>query len=258
MPSRFSRWRSAYRVFSRGFFRLELLAGQPGDDSVPVVMCLWNRPERMDDILHELAAQESVGPVRLILWNNRRRDGARYRRVIRAGVEPGSRLSVEFFNSPVNMGGVARFFVAVKLRRGGYRGPFIMLDDDEVVPTDFVSRLLASWRPHVVAGFWSFRLAGAYWNREFISDGEPADYVGTGGSVCDIDIVEHRDFFSLLPTQYAFMEDQWMSYYAQSHGWDLKKVDVNIEFVMDETNQAHNLVYKKEEFYSYLHRNDTN
>ena len=248
-------WRGFYRLFSRGHFRMERVAGAPQPDAVPLVMCLWNRPERIDDILQELRRQDTPVPLRVILWNNRRSDTRRYRRAIRAA-ETDNRLSIELVSSPINMGGIARFFVASKLRRAGYRGPFIMLDDDEVVPPDFVSRLLAVAGPRVITGFWSFRLDGSYWNREFIEDGERADYVGTGGSVCDIDIVENYHFFSLLPSQYAFMEDLWMSHYAQSRGWNLQKVDIDIDFVMDETNQAHNLVYRKEDFYSYLHRDD--
>ena len=259
MPAAASVWRWFYRAFSRGYFRLERLSGVPVDGAVPLLMCLWNRPERIEDILGELVAQDAGVPLRVVFWNNRTKDAARYRRAIRhadVSANGSGRMSVEFVNSPVNMGGVARFFVASKLRRGGYRGPFIMLDDDEVVPTNFVSRLLSVAGARVVAGFWSFRLDGAYWNREFLDDGERADYVGTGGSVCDIDIVAEHDFFSLLPSQYAFMEDQWMSDYAARCGWSLKKVDLDIEFVMNETNQAHNFVYKKEEFYSYLHRDD--
>ncbi|GAB3126771.1 glycosyltransferase family 2 protein [Glaciibacter psychrotolerans] len=258
MPLKAAVWRQCFRLFSRGYFRLERRIGTPLSDAVPLVICLWNRPERLAAILAELGAQDAAVPLRVILWNNQRRDHARYRRELRelAPSVDHDRMSVEFVGSPVNMGGVARFFVAAMVRHAGYRGPFIMLDDDEVVPTDFVSRLLAVAGPRIVAGFWSFRLDGSYWNREMLSDGERADYVGTGGSVCDIDIVAERDFFSTLPTPYAFMEDQWMSHYAQSRGWSLSKVDVDIEFVLDETNQAHGLVHLKEEFYTYLHRDD--
>ncbi|GAA3874337.1 hypothetical protein GCM10022381_16430 [Leifsonia kafniensis] len=250
-------WRGFYRLFSRGYFRMERVVGKPSADAVPLVMCLWNRPDRIESILEELDRQDSMRPVRVVLWNNKRADRARYRRAL-AGFTPrsDSTLSVELVGSPINMGGIARFFVASKLRRSGYRGSFIMLDDDEVVPADFVTRLLDVAGPRIIAGFWAFGLDGSYWNRQALADGEPADYVGTGGCVCDIDIVAHRDFFSLLPSQYAFMEDQWMSHYAQSRGWTLQKIDLEISFVLDETNQAHGLVYQKEEFYSYLHRDD--
>jgi hypothetical protein len=245
-------WRLFYQLFARGFFRVEPVLSRPAPDAIPLIMCLWNRPERIGDILRELAQQDSPVPLRILFWNNNRSHGTHYRETIRHELRDNGNMSVEFVDSPVNMGGVARFFLAAKLRRDGYRGSFIMLDDDEVVPPDFVSLLLAAAGSRTIAGHWAFRQNGSYWNREEVADGEPADHVGTGGTICDIDIVQDRRFFSELPTEYAFLEDQWMSHYASVSGWTLKKVKVDISFVLEELNQYHALIPKKDEFYRYL------
>jgi hypothetical protein len=245
-------YRFFFRLFSRGIFRLRPLAGTVGPDAVPLVMCFWNRPSRVAEIVRMIQAQESAVPIRVILWNNRWTADRHYRRELLAAWPRDSRHSLEFLSSPVNMGGVARFFVAVKLRRTGLTGPFIMLDDDQDFDPDFVSTMLAQYSPRSIAGFWAWKLYGAYLNRIPSEPGEHADFVGTGASVCDSAIVANHDFFSGLPTRFAFIEDLWMSDYASRRGWPLRKADVDVRFVMDETNQHHTLTDRKIEFYEFL------
>jgi len=252
IATRGARWRMAYRVLSRGFFPLRRLCGRPHHDSILVVMCLWNRPERIESIVRLITEQDSSAPVRLVLWNNDWRQGRAYVRRIRASWPADSRHSVEFFNSPMNMGGVARFFVARKLRRPVQSQPFIMLDDDQDVQPTFVSDIMAQWVPRSIWGFWAWRIHGSYFNRTPPESGALADYVGTGACICDASIIDDRRFFAGLPTEYAFIEDLWMSRYAAELGWDLRKADVEVDFVLDETNQNHHLSSLKDEFYQLL------
>lgn len=82
--------------------------------------------------------------------------------------------------------------------------------------------------------------------------GQIADYTGTGGSICDIDIVRDSSFFTELPRRFAFLEDQWACGYAKSRGWAVRKADVDITFVLHETNQFLNYADLKNEFRVYL------
>lgn len=246
-------WRIAQRRYRRGSFRMQTLLGEAGDGDIAIIMCLWNRRERIDAVLSQLDAQRTGGRrVRLLLWNNNRADDAFYRDRI-ARHSPGGALSeVALFTSRTNVGGLGRFFVARTLRESGYRGPFLMLDDDQNVSDHFVADLLAASGPRTIAGYWAWTMAGEYWARVAAAPGDRVSYVGTGGCACDIDIVADPSFFTELPRYFAFLEDIWMCGYARRRGWTLRKVDTPVEFVLDETNQHHDLAERKAEFYRYL------
>lgn len=236
-----------------GRFTIELLAGEVHEEDLAVVVCLWNRRERLADVIRLLRDQRVDRHLRLVLWNNQPDDEAHYRRVIAEVGVGGALRSIEFRASPENIGGIGRFWAARKLRLAGYRGPFVMLDDDQDVEPDFIRSLLERAGERVIAGVWAYANHGSYWNRTDLADRERADYVGTGGCVCDSEIVTDDAFFTDLPERYRFLEDIWMSFLAARLGWRLEKADLPVTFVLDETNQNHTLAYIKDEFYAYLH-----
>ncbi|MDN4614417.1 hypothetical protein P5G50_08135 [Leifsonia sp. F6_8S_P_1B] len=249
------RWRVAMRQYRAGRFasRTLLRHGEPGE--LAVVMCLWNRRERIDAVLTQLDAQQ--GPrVRLFLWNNRPSDDAWYRERIAAYRAHGALAEVTLISSRENVGGLGRFFVARRLWLSGYRGPFVMLDDDQDVSDHLLTDLLAASGPRTIAGYWAWTMQGDYWARTPAEPGDRVSYVGTGGCACDIDIVADLAFFTELPRYFAFLEDIWMCGYARKRGWVLRKVDTPIEFVLEETNQHHTLAERKAEFYRYLQLDD--
>lgn len=220
---------------------------------VPVIICLWNRPSRIDEILAMLAAQQSAHGIRLMLWNNNADDDRHYRSRIAAFDARGALRSIEYHSSRRNFGGLARFFLARRARiEHTASRHFIILDDDQVVSTSFVEDLMLAAEPHVFGGVWAWQSIDSHWNRRPAAHGQRADYVGTGGSICDLDIVADDSFFSELPRRFSFLEDQWLCAYATMRGWTLKKIDTPVEFVMDETNQFHGLAALKDEFREYL------
>jgi hypothetical protein len=236
-----------------GRFDLEVLLGTVSNDDVIVIMCLWNRPSRIDDILALLDGQSSRG-VRLMLWNNAPAHDEHYRERIASFTPQGALRSVEYVSSNENLGGLARFFLARRaLASGTTSREFIMLDDDQDIADSFIDDLLAAGGAHRVAGVWAWRYLGrSHWDRLPAIPGEPADYVGTGGCICDLSLVADTAFFTGLPRRYAFLEDQWMCAFARSRGWTLTKVDTPVEFVLHETNQFPALADLKDEFREYL------
>ncbi|RPE79058.1 MULTISPECIES: hypothetical protein [unclassified Frondihabitans] len=230
--------------------RAARVTGRPGSDpeAVPLVMCLWNRPDRLPVVLDLLARQESPRPIRFILWNNNADDAAHYLACL-DGTPRGALSSVELVNSERNIGGLARFVVARLLRNGGYRGPVIMLDDDQNIRDTFVADLLRDYRPQSVVAWWGFSQHGSYWRRAEIEPGSHADHAGTGGTVYDVDLVADDRFFLRLPRKFAFLEDQWMSFVAHRAGWRVVKGDTVIELVSEELNQYHGLRPLKDDFY---------
>ncbi|MFT2816927.1 glycosyltransferase family 2 protein [Leifsonia sp. A12D58] len=245
-------WQSANIRGRNGLFRQERLCGTPTLDAVPVIVCLWNRAARIDDILTQLDAQATDKRVRLLLWNNNAADDAYYRERIAAFVPSGALESVEYVLSPRNVGGMGRFFLAKRLLKSGVTGHFITLDDDQDLTPAFIDTLCGYAAPREFAGFWAWNYIDSHWNRNPTAPGELADYAGTGGAICDIDIVRSSDFFTKLPRRYAFLEDQWLCGYAKSLGWTIRKADVDLTFVLHETNQFPQLADLKDEFRTYL------
>jgi len=223
---------------------------------VPIVMCLWGRPARLPQIVRMLAEQRTQRPLRLILWNNRSANTPYYREVL-TGARLGALGSIELIDSPLNIGGVARFVVARRLWLDGARGPFIMLDDDQDVTDAFVEELLGDYRPRGIAAWWGFANHGSHWQRSERQPGEDVDYAGTGGTVADLDLVADPAFFE-LPPRFLMLEDQWMTAYARHRGWSVRKSGVRIDQVMveEESNQYHALRDRKDEFYRVLHADE--
>ncbi|WP_404431801.1 hypothetical protein LG299_15420 [Microbacterium lacus] len=232
--------------------RLQRLAGEDRTGAVPLIMCLWNRPQRLGEVLRQLSVQEDAPPIRLILWNNKRQNDALYLREIEAFGAPGALASIEFYSSRWNVGGIARFIVAHGITRRSTPEPFLMLDDDQNVSSHFVRDLLDAFAPNTYAGFWAFVIVGNYWERAEAAPGQQATYVGTGGSVCDSSIVRERGFFTRLPGRFAFIEDLWTSAFAASRGWRVEKVDTPIELTLEDSNQYLAMIDLKQEFWEYL------
>jgi len=252
-------WRRAMARGRDGRFELETLfrRADAATSAVPLIMCLWNRPSRIDDVLRMLDAQVAERSIDLVLWNNQPADDAHYRARIAAFAaaagQHGALRSVRYRSSDVNLRGISRFFVARQLWVGGARGPFVMLDDDQDVTEHFLVDALAAWAPRSLAGWWAWQMHGqGYWDRHAATVGERVDYAGTGGCVCDLDIVADTAFFTELPRYFAHLEDLWMCSWAKRRGWVLGKLDTPIEFVLDETNQHHAQVNLKAEFWDYL------
>jgi hypothetical protein len=228
--------------------------GEPVEGALPIVMCLYNRPARLPEIVRMLALQKTDRPLRLILWNNDTANTELYRRVLKDARRV-NLASIDLYESPRNLGGIARFVVARWLWDSGARGPFIMLDDDQNVSPDFVSTLLGEYRPHSIAAWWGFANHGSHWQRSEVEAGDPLDYAGTGGTIADIEIVSEPGYFD-LPPRFLMLEDQWMTSRALRRGWDVRKSAVQIAQVMEEEsgNQYHALRDRKDEFFDYLHQ----
>jgi len=250
---RHRRWQARLGAWLRDGIELPTAdgwAGRHDDGSVPLVMCLWNRPDRLPAVLAMLGRLDPATPVRLLLWNNNPDDAARYRAVVDAAPRGRGLASVDLYDSPVNIGGLARFVAIRLLHNGGHRGPVVMLDDDQDVTPSFVRDLLDDYAPRSVVAWWAFSQHGSYWARAEIAPGDPADHAGTGGTVLDPALVADDRFFARLPRRFAFLEDQWMSFVAHRLGWRVVKADTHVDLVSEELNQYHRLKPLKDVFHA--------
>lgn len=246
-------WRRRLLEAVTGDVRPQVRAGALEADAIPVIACLWNRPDRIHQMIDLLAAQEGDVRLRLLLWNNKPSSTPEYERVIAEKGATGALASIEFHSSDDNLGGIARFVMAHNLVRDGYRGPYITFDDDQDVTPSFVTDLMAHYAPDTCAGQWAWVYRDHdYWDREPAKPGEDADYVGTPGAVFDTSSVEDPEFFRRIPPRYGFIEDLWSSYWIRRNGGRLRKVETSSVFVQEELNQSHALFDLKREFGYYL------
>jgi hypothetical protein len=248
-----ARLKGAYHGILAERLAFEEVRGTPEPGGLAVVVCLWNRPGRIGAVLEQLDAQVTDAPLRLVLWNNNPNDGEHYRSAASAFEPTGAVASIEFFDSPHNIGGIGRFVAMRELVRRGYTGAFVMVDDDENISSRFVHDLLAHWAPRTIVSVWAWLNDRKYWRRgRLTGSGEAADHLGTGGSACDSALVTHESFFTGIPMRYLFMEDIWMSHCATRNGWRLLSCDSPVEFVLSELDQGHALYDDKEHFFTWL------
>ena len=234
--------------------RFEYRAADTSTPPQPVLMCLWNRPSRLADVLRMLDEQEGVPQgVELMLWNNNKLDHEHYREVLRAASARGALRSVQLVRTPYNMGSIARFFLARRVAAGRGAVPVIVIDDDEDFEPDFVATALAHHDPHSIHAFWAFTVGDTYYYRIASEPGGAVDHIGPGGSVMSADIFLDDGFFTRIPEQYRMLDDLWLTWWAKQHGISLAKLPVEIAFVMDETNQYHGQTSMKEEFFLTLY-----
>ncbi|MCS5716625.1 hypothetical protein N1027_00570 [Herbiconiux sp. CPCC 205763] len=243
------------RRLLNGRFRSTDFVYRPGEGAtVAVLMCLWNRRERLADMLRLLDAQEGTPSVTLYLWNNNRLDHDYYIETLR-GFQPsagGALREVRIVKTPYNLGSIARFYWARALAKASER-PIVVIDDDENIESSFVATALAVHEPRVAHGWWAFTVqSDDYFHREPAVVGGPVDHLGPGGMICGSELFLDDAFFTELPQRYWLLDDLWFTWFAKSRGYTLAKLPVEIEFVLADTNQHWALGDLKREFFRYL------
>lgn len=239
--------------FLAGDFTPTIAVGTPDPSHASIVMCLFNRPGRIREVLNTLARQRGTRGIDIYLWNNCPDDHAIYEEAIREQDLGGALKSIQLVKSPVNLGSMSRFFFARKLAVQGFAGPVIVLDDDEVVTPWFVRKALKRYDPKAITAWWAFQVNGPYWDRKPAGRRDKVDHIGPGGSVMDSRIFLDDAFFTDIPDKYWMLDDVWITYYARQRGIQLRKLDVRISFVLEETNHYHTVVNLKDEFFSELY-----
>jgi hypothetical protein len=241
-----------WRLLHGGFRSTDFVHRSGDEEGIAVLMCLWNRRDRLLDMLRLLDGQTGSPPVDLYLWNNNKLDHSHYLEVLSAYRPVGALRSVRIVKTPYNLGSIARFYWARSLAKIRTQ-PIIVIDDDEDIEPTFVSTALAVHEPRTVHGWWAFTVASDdYFDRQPAVVGGQVDHLGPGGSICCSDLFLDDEFFTALPQRYWMLDDLWFTHFARSRGYTLAKLPVEIEFVLHETNQHWSLGDLKREFYRHL------
>lgn len=214
--------------------------------AVPVVVCVWRRPERLEATLSSLAAQSR--PIALWIWNN----NPALRLLVDETVTGVSDLDVDVVHCRRNIGGFGRFYVARRLARR--HRCVVFLDDDQVPAPDFIESLLDEFESKTAIGTWAFRFRGrrSYWDRVLAEPGERVKFCATRGMICDTEIFLEEGLFQ-CPRRFWFVEDLWLSYYADHvMGWRLFKSGASVLTEPDDQGQFNYLGATKDIMLRYL------
>jgi GT2 family glycosyltransferase len=121
-----------------------------------------------------------------------------------------------------------RFEIASKLNAK----TIIFLDDDVVIPDDFVEKALDLHEPKTYKSWWTWNFNGQPYH--FVKDrtritesGVNANYGGTGISIIDASVFQDKKFFD-TPDGAHYMDDIWLSYFV-GHvlGWPIQYLDID-------------------------------
>ena len=209
-------------------------------------MCTWQRIDRLPLTLSMLESQ-TYGDFTFYIWNN----NISYSNRI-ADYMKDSPLDTRGFLNNNNIGGIGRF---VASRGITHKHDYVIfIDDDQLFEPTFIQQMVSYAKPNTIAGWYAWEIRGGYFDRTPATN--KADYVGTGGMICDINAFKNKTLFN-IPSKYQFVEDLWLSFYCKYElGYELYKASVNMTFMPEEDKRdqfrVRNLGPLKAEFYHYL------
>jgi len=213
---------------------------------VILIMCIWKRVNNLHKILNCLNAQ-TYKNFKLVIWDN----SSEKKEV--ENIVSNFKLDIDIIKSEKNIGGIGRFYAAQKYQKD-YK-VVIFFDDDQFPKENFVEIMVKNFEPKSIKSRHSYKILSNtdYWKRKRINEGGTnINYCGTCGMVLDSEIFKDLDLLK-CPEQYVFIEDLWLSFYAQSKlCWKLQSINVPLELIDDGKDQFRGLINKKSEFLKYL------
>jgi len=183
--------------------------------TLPVIMCVWKRADGFIKIIEQLNEQ-SLKDFKLFVWNNNPDLENEFLDALKQ-----ANFKYELYTHDENIGGFGRFYYAKHIRRTeGLLDYCVFIDDDQTFEKDALSILLSEARPNNITAQWGWEFTGYdyYGEHARISRklGESLHYAGTGGMIADMRLFESEGLYR-CPKEYWFVEDLWMSFYANHY-----------------------------------------
>jgi len=184
--------------------------------TLPVIMCVWKRVEGFKKTVEQLNSQTHKD-FKLFVWNNNPDLEAKFSKILRAFAT----FEYEFYTSPKNIGGFGRFKYADKIRRNiGLLDFCVFVDDDQEFGPSLLSTFLSEATPNTILSQWAWEFKKLWYygtdaRRERLPS-ETVHYAGTGGMVADMRVFNSPGLFD-CPIDYWFVEDLWLSFYANHY-----------------------------------------
>jgi len=194
-----------------------------------VCMCLWQRVDRLPDIIEALENQ-TYKNFEYLIWDNSCSP------IVKELLYK-SKLNTHLYYNDTNEGSQARFWLVPK----SSGNPIIFFDDDQIPKPDFVEYMTSEYikRPNAVQSrkirifgqefYWRDSNGGTY--------GEPVDYCGTGGMVLDRSLFKDERLMK-IESPFEKVEDLYLSYVARHfYGMDLIAIKSKVNQFKDGKNQ---------------------
>lgn len=152
-----------------------------------------------------------------------------------------------------------RLRIAKELAQKGYEVIFF-LDDDVLIPKDYLEIMLSNFRPQTYSSAWAWVSPAPFlWpgidGSMRVRKGKEADYCGTGAAMLDASIFLHPDLLE-APSRYKSIDDFWLCYLASTKaGFTLRGYAIPGVFV--EPPEGSEALFNRNsglyhEFYRYL------
>lgn len=186
------------------------------DANIEVCFLVYQRPERVPQILEQLKAQ-SIQNFRVNIWNNsgKKLDISNFPKSI-----------AQIIDSKKNIGSQARF----KLAKETKGNPIIFFDDDQSLNPNFVEynfRQYLKFGPKCILG-WFTRIFDkeSYWKSTSAIYGQEVDYIATKAMVFDREILDKEPLLQEIPKEFEKVEDLYLCYLARmKHDMKMIKID---------------------------------
>jgi hypothetical protein len=212
-----------------------------------LVMCAWKRIDSIENVLDDLKKQNLKLDV--FIWNNNFGEKEKLDKKV-------SKYDfATVFHSPKNVGGYGRFYMAKYLNTFKIYDKVFFIDDDQILPEDYLSTLYAEHQPKTVVSSWAFQILDRhdYWVRRAADPGQEVDYAATRGMIVDMDLFSVPEMFE-CPKRYWFIEDFWLTYVAKNNGYKVIKSATESITPDDGNDQSLNrfMTYNKSQMLRYL------
>lgn len=214
---------------------------------IAILSCVWQRPERLEYTLRQLAKQTYKDFGLYLINNNEDLDKEVYRQ---AGKLP---FVKKIIQNRVNRGPYARLEAMVKLKTEvDY---FMTLDDDCIFDETLVEQWADQANEDAIQGWAGFRFNGAdYWQKERVKPGEQCDYLWGSNLFLPASAVEPV-FANLIP-KYWQADDLWLAFCAQIYAsLDCRAVEINgLSINVDGKDSYHSQHENKSELLNKLRK----
>jgi len=211
-----------------------------------IIMCTWKRINKLQQTIDLLNIQTNKD-FTFFIWNNNS-----------SIVNQVNKLTEQYKwifvkHSPTNVGGIGRFYYAREIN--DKYDKIIFIDDDQIFKNTFVEDMLNNYEVKTIKSWYSWTFnSDDYFDRNKINNGENAHYCGTGICLIDSSAFNNDELFNNIPSEYAFIEDLWLSYFVTNIlNWKAKGlIGVWGQIQKDGKDQFSKLRNKKNEFLKYL------
>jgi len=217
--------------------------------SIAVIMCTWNRIERLHETIKQLESQ-TYQHFDFYIWNNNIDKNDEINDILSK-----SNLNIKIYHSEENVKGFGRFYYAKEIYKE--YPTIIFIDDDLILNNDSIARFYLAWKTNTIFGWWAWEIYNnKYFNRRRVKHNENAHYIGTAAMVLDSEIFSYDKLYE-CPEEFKDVEDIWINFIANHYlKWDLKGLNANVELNKDDKDMSElNPEYmndKKQRFLEYL------